>query len=367
METNSSSAPMSACNPQLDRNRIPAFPGRAFFVGLIALPIVLTGCGPGHQPSAQPAKPIPAAEVRTVKVESKDLASIQEVVGTVRAKVRATLAAKLSGRIEELPVVLGQRVKSGEVIARLDAEDIKARLEQARASLEQAERDWQRASLLFDQQAATRSERDAAEARLRVGKATVAEAQAMLAYAEVRAPFDGVITRKVAEAGDLAVPGKPIVEIENPSSLELEADVPEALVSGVRPDSAMRVKVDSIRKEVTGTVKEIAPAGDPLSRTFRIKLELPSSPELMPGQFARLLVPTGSAPAIQVPAGAVVHRGQLEVLFVVEDQRAILHLVKTGRQLDAETEIVSGLSPGDVVVTENAALLSDGQPVTIKP
>jgi RND family efflux transporter MFP subunit len=340
-------------------------PGRAVLFALIALAIVLTGCGRGHPSSSQPAKPLPSVEVRAMKVERQDLASFQEVVGTVRAKTRATLAAKVSGRIEELPVVLGQKVKSGELIARLDAGDIKARLEQARASLEQAERDWQRASLLFDQQATTRSERDAAEARLRGGKATVAEAQAMLAYAEVQAPFDGVITRKLAEAGDLAVPGKPIVEMENPSALQLEADVPEALVAGLRADSQLRVQVDSARKEFTGTVKEIAPAGDPLSRTFRIKLDLPSAPELLPGQFARLLVPTGSAPAIQVPAGAVVHRGQMEILFVVEDQRARLHLVKTGRQVGGDIEIVSGLEPGDVVVIENASQLNDGQPVTL--
>jgi RND family efflux transporter MFP subunit len=332
-----------------------------------ALAALLTGCGSGHEPAAQPPKPLPSVEVRTMRVEAKELASIQEVVGTVRARIRATLAAKLSGRIEQLPVVLGQKVKSGEVIARLDAGDSKARLEQARASLEQAERDWQRSSLLFDQQATTRSERDAAEARLRVSQATVSEAQAMLAYAEVQAPFDGVITRKLAEAGDLAVPGKPIVEIENPSALELEADIPEAFAAGIRAGATMKVQVDVVRRDFAGVVREIAPGANPLTRTFQIKLELPPAPELMPGQFARLLVPAGNSRVLQVPTGAVVRRGQMEIVFVVEDQRARLHLVKTGRQAGADTEIVSGLESGDVVVTEGATRLVDGQPVTIKP
>ena len=345
----------------------PTLPGGILSFAAVILALALTGCGSDHQPSAKPARALPTVEVRTLKVESKEVASIQEVVGTVRAKVRATLAAKLSGRIEELPVVLGQKVKAGEVIARLDAADIKARLEQARANLEQAERDWQRASSLFDQQATTRSERDAAEARLRVSKAAVAEAQAMLGYAEVQAPFDGVITLKVAEAGDLSVPGKPIVEIENLSALQLEANVPEALVAGVKSNATMQVQVDAVRKEYSATVKEIAPAGDPLSRTFRIKLDLPSAPELSPGQFARLLVPSGRGAVTQVPAGAVLRRGQMEIVFVIEDQRAVLHLVKTGRQMDGHVEIVSGLEPGDVVATENATRLSDGQPVTVRP
>jgi RND family efflux transporter MFP subunit len=333
----------------------------------VILALAVTGCGSDHQPPAKGAQVLPTVEVRTLKVESKDVESIQEVVGTVRAKVRATLAAKLSGRIEELPVALGQRVKAGAVIARLDAADIKARLEQVRANLEQAERDWQRASALFDQQATTRSERDAAEARLRISKAAVAEAQALLGYADVQAPFDGVIARKVAEAGDLAVPGKPIVEIENLSALQLEADVPEALVAGVKSNDTMQVQVDAVRKAYPATVQEIAPAGDPLSRTFRIKLDLPAAPELLPGQFARLLVPSGRSPMIQVPTSAVVRRGQMELIFVVEDQRAILQLVKTGRQMDGHLEIVSGLEPGDVVAIEDATRLIDGQPVTVRP
>ena len=129
------------------------------------------------------------------------------MVGTVRAKLRATLEAKLSGRIDKMPVLLGQTVKAGQLVAHLDAAEIKARLEQAEAGLQQAERDWKRTSALFDQQAATRSDYDAAESRYQVAKAALAEAQAMMGYVEVLAPFDGVVTKKWADAGDLAAPG----------------------------------------------------------------------------------------------------------------------------------------------------------------
>ncbi len=299
-------------------------------------------------------------------VESrKDLAT-EEVVGTVRARLRATLEAKVSGRISQMPVVLGQRVKAGDLVARLDAAEIKARLDQAKAALEQAERDYKRASSLLDQQALTRSEFDAADSRYRVAKAAVAEAEAMMGYVEVVAPFDGVVTKKWADLGDLAVPGKPLVSIDDPSALQLEADIPEAIASRVEPDARLNIRVDSLGTELTGTVKEIAPVADPDSRTFRVKLDLPQSRALMPGQFARLLVPVGESNSLRVPAVAVVQRGQLEIVFVAADQQARLHLVKTGRSLGNEVEILSGLESGDSVVVEGASLLRDGQPLLLK-
>lgn len=301
--------------------------------------------------------------VRVRAVDSKPWTTIEEVMGTVRAKTRATLEAKVSGRIEKLPAALGQAVKAGERLARLDAGEIKARLEQAQAALVQAERDWKRVSALFAQQAVTRSEYEGAESRHRVAKAAVAEAQAMMGYVDVLAPFDGVVTRKWAEAGDLAMPGKPLLEVQDPSALQLEVDVPEAIGSRVTLGARMEVRVDAVPGEWTGVVCELAPTADPASRTLRGKLDLTAAAGLKPGQFARLRVPTGESRLLCVPAEAVVQRGQLEIVFVVANQRARLHLVKTGKRFGNEVEIVSGLDAGDAVVIDVAAQLVDGQPV----
>ncbi|HWB97116.1 MAG TPA: efflux RND transporter periplasmic adaptor subunit, partial [Bryobacteraceae bacterium] len=272
--------------------------------------------------------------------------------------------AKVSGRVVEMPIVLGQKVTKGQLLARLDAEEIKARLEQAQAGLQQAERDWKRIASLFEQQAVTRSEYDAADSRHLVAKAAVAEAQAMMAYVEVLAPFDGVVTRKWADVGDLAAPAKPLVDLEDPSALQLEADVPEAIAAGIQPGARMSIRVDLPPNELSGTISEIAPAADPASRTFRVKLALPGDSPLRSGQFARLLVPTGQLHSLRVPASAVSQRGQMEVVFTVANQRAVLHLIKTGRSLNGATEILSGLEAGDVVVIDGAASLVDGQRVT---
>jgi RND family efflux transporter MFP subunit len=327
---------------------------------------LLTGCGEKTGPSRETRPALPVAQVKTQSLEAKKHPSIEEVVGTVRAKLSATLEAKLSGRIEQMPVVLGQRVKSGQLVARLDAAEIKARLEQAKAALDQVERDWKRVSSLFAANAATRSEYDATEARRRVAQATVAEAEAMMAYVEVLAPFDGVVSRKRADVGDLATPGKPLLDLEDPSALQLEAYVPETLAPRIQAGARLDVSIDSVAGITSGTVAEVAPAADPASRTFRVKLDLPPAQGCMSGQFGRVGVPTGEAVSLRVPWSAVVERGQMEIVFVIRDQHAQMHLVKTGRRFGDLVEILSGLDAGDVVVVEGAAGLTDGQPVESK-
>jgi RND family efflux transporter MFP subunit len=341
--------------------------------------LLLGGCGKAHQGHIAAQPDLPSVQVRTQTVENKESAAVEEVVGTVRAKLRAAIEAKTSGRITDLPLVLGQKIKAGELLARLDAPEMKARLEQAEASLQQAEREWKRVSSLFNQQAATRADYESADARYLVAKGAEAEARAMMGYVEIRAPFDGVVTRKWVDIGDQAAPGKPLVDIEDPSRLQLQADVPEAIAAKIKQDAHLTIRLGQGAADLAGTVAEIAPIADPISRTFRVKLDLPPLPDesatdsalrtapfLMSGQFARLIVPVGETTSLRVPNSAVVQRGQMEIVFAVENQHARLHLVKTGRRMNDETEILSGLDSGDRVVTDNASLLVDGQPVEAK-
>jgi RND family efflux transporter MFP subunit len=340
------------------------FPG--IVVAVLASALCFTGCGAKPETSKGSSSNLPTVSVRIQTTQSKPQAITEEVVGTVRAKLHATLEAKLSGRIDKLPVVLGQRVRAGELVARLDAAEINARLDQAEASQEQADRDWKRVSALFEQQAVTRSEYDAAQSHQRVAKGAVTEAKAMMSYVEVVAPFDGVVTKKWVDVGDLAAPGKPLVAIEDPSVLQLEADVPQSIATNVQRDARLSVSVDGVSGVLTGKVSEIAPTADSVSRTFRVKVDLPEQPGLRSGQFARLLVAVGESSSLRVPVSAVVQRGQLEIVFVVENQHAQLHLVKTGKRIGDEMEVLSGLHAGDSVVIDVASQLTDGQPVEAK-
>ena len=338
---------------------------------IVLLPAViiagaLTGCGAKRGNANEGATGLAAAEVRVQTVENKSRTMTDEVAGTVRAKRHATLEARLSGRIAELPVALGEKVQKGQLIARLDADEIAARLEQAKAALEEADHNWKRISALYAQQSVTRAEYDSAQARQRVAKGAADGAKAMMGYVEIVAPFDGVVAKKWADVGDLAAPGKPLVDLDDPSALQMEADVPDAIAAHIQPGSQLGIRVDSADGTLTGIVSEIAPAADPNSRTFWVKLDLPPTAGLMPGQFARLAVPIGEASTIRIPAAAVIRRGQMELVFVVVNGRAQLRIVKTGEHIGDEEEVVSGLNSGEPVVTDGAGNLADGQPVEVK-
>jgi RND family efflux transporter MFP subunit len=199
-----------------------------------------------------------------------------------------------------------------------------------------------------------------------VAKAGVAEAEALSGYAKIVAPFDGLIARKLADEGDLAMPGKPLLELEGRAGLQLLADVPSLLTSHVAPGAKLAVRLELLPDPLTGTVAEISPAADPASRTVRIKVDLPPSAGVRTGQFGRLAVPLSDATFLFVPAPALVQRGQLEIIFVAADAKAQMRLVRAGKQTPQGIEILAGLDPGEPVVVEGAENLRDGQPLLTK-
>jgi RND family efflux transporter MFP subunit len=339
-------------------------PRDAVSLACVVAVLSLTACR--QEQARSPAVPLPAVAVRVQTVQARPHLATEQVVGTVRSRFRATVEAKFSGRIEQLLVAPGQTVKAGELIARLDAQEVQARLDQAIALRDQLSRDTERLRRLLAENAVSRQEFETVESRHRVAVAAVTEAETLLGYARVTAPFPAVVTRKLAEVGDLAVPGKPLVELEDPSALRLEADVPEALIARVQLGSKLPIRVATSEAALEGVVGEIAPAADPASRTFLVKLDLPPSPALRSGQFARLSVPVGETSALRVPVGAVVQRGQMELVFVETGRVAQLRLVKTGKRVDGEVELVSGVEAGERVVTEGSGQLRDGQPVEVK-
>lgn len=335
-----------------------------------ALPFLLllslASCGK-QEPKNPTTAALPNQAVKTHLVTLASYQATEDVVGTVRSKQRAVIEAKVSGRVLQYLVTPGQTVKSGDMLAELDAQEIRARREQASAMLEQASKEMDRTKQLIASNAISRQDFDSAEAKLKVARAALNEADTMLGYARVTAPFDGVITRKLADVGDLAMPGKPLMETEAPSSLRFEADVPEAILDRIKLGVKMQVKVSSVPQAFDATVSEIAPVADAVSRTFQVKFDLPASEGLRTGQFGRVSVPVAEAMMLQVPREAVMKRGQMEMVYVVRDQKAALRLVKTGKVMTANIEILSGLEEGEAVVISDVAKLLDGQSVTLQP
>jgi RND family efflux transporter MFP subunit len=155
--------------------------------------------------------------------------------------------------------------------------------------------------------------------------------------------------------------------MENPDTLRLEADMPEALIGNVKLGDKLAVRIAAVTNDITGTVAEMSPTADSNSRTYLVKLDLPGATGLRSGQFGRVSVPVGEASAIRVPVSALIQRGQMELVFVFANGHAQLRLVKTGSRIGDEIEVVSGLDSGERVVTDGATALMDGQPVTVKP
>jgi RND family efflux transporter MFP subunit len=321
-----------------------------------------------HKESATPSTAnLPAAVVQLTAATVVPHQATEDVVGTVRSKQRAVIEAKVSGRMLQFLAAPGQIVKAGDLLAELDVQEIRSQREQAKAVLDQAQRDLARQEQLIANRATSQQELDAAAARVKVAAAGLTAAETMLGYARVTAPFDGVITRKLADLGDFAMPGKPLMEIESPDTLRFEADLPESLLASIALGTKLTVTIAALAKPVTATVSEISPVADAGSRTFPIKLDLTTAAGLRPGQFGRVAVPVAEVKLLLVPTAAVLKRGQMEAVFVVREKIARLRLVKTGKQLASQTEILSGLEPGDQVVTDPTASLLDGQPVTSQP
>jgi len=335
--------------------------------GLIFLLLYLQGTLGGNKvaPGVTPSDPKDAAPAGNgVAVIRREMDDVLEWPGTVRSRTQAQPASKLLARIKEVRVDLGSMVKADDVIAVLDDRDVRARVEQAKSALDsaqaqaaQSDAEFARTRGLFEKQAATRRDLEAAEARGTSARAQVdqarhalAEAEVLLTETTVRAPFDGVVTEKWAQAGDTAVPGRPIVGIQDPRHLRLEAAVPESCARKAALGMEVRVRIDSIGREMVARLEEIAPVADPESRTFLLKAALPADEAVRPGMFGRFIQPCGRKSALLVPASAVTRAGQLEIVRVLENGEARVRHVRTGKTYGELVEVLSGLREGERIL-----------------
>jgi RND family efflux transporter MFP subunit len=340
---------------QIDRKKL----GRLIIPALLG-PLCACAGAPARQPSSASVREVPVAQAtRTTRP------IVTEVVGTVRAVFSATMAPLINGTVAEMRVGLGSRVRAGEVLVRLSAPEVQARLKQTRAESVLAESERDRATKLRDANAITTAQFEAAVSQWSIARAREDEASSVAEHAILRAPFSGVVTAKLASVGDTALAGRPLLVVEAPGALRFEARVPETAGDVLQVGEAVPVRLDGYDRDLQGTVVEIQPASDDATRTRLIKVDMPETPGLRAGRFGRLLLATGASSAVSVPAEAVVYHGQLDGVFVVDAGTARLRLVRVGRVQDGRLEIVSGLSGGESVVLGGAADLVDGQRVEV--
>jgi RND family efflux transporter MFP subunit len=212
---------------------------------------------------------------------------------------------------------------------------------------EAAEADWLSAKAsVADAEASVA----AAEAQRLQAAEVVAAAEVALGHARIASPITGVVSERAVEPGDLAWPGRTLLVILDPETLRLEARVREALIATVTMGQAYEVGVPAANVTTRGTVAEVVPSADPVSRSFTVRLDLDRAAGLHPGMFGRMRLRVGARAAVSVPRAAVVRVGQLETVVVEEDGRWLRRLVTTGVELDdGRVEVLSGLAGGERV------------------
>lgn len=349
-------------------------------VSCYALAAALTlGCGASEpRPEAQSTVPLTVQVTRTVQVQ---VPVVSPAVGATGAPASAILATRLMGRIAQLAVAEGDWVRRGQVLVRLEDGDLRARLDQARAALQdarallaQANREVERRRQLRRDEALPQEGLDQAETQYvraqaadQTARAGVAQMEIELSYTQVHSPLDGVVVKKYVQPGDLTTPGMPLLEVEQQDPLEVVAEVGETLYSSLATGQEVEIEIPALGQRRSGHITALVPAADPQSRTFKVKVALPNPDyRLGSGLYARLLLPTGTRPALLIPAAALVQEGQLQGVYLNVASRALLRWVRLGQARGDQYEVLSGLEADQQVISPPPANLRDGLPVEVR-
>lgn len=354
--------------------------------------MLIAGCNGGKHEAASSGRGTNVAKgVVLETVQLRELSERQEAVGTVKAVTTALVAARVAGTITGITVKEGDRVRKGELLATIEAsetaagaaaaqagvEEAKRALDEARARKKLAEATFQRYRNLFAEQAVTRQEFEnrqseqeiaiqgvgRAESRLVQAGQVSRSAATVAGYARVLAPLSGLVTSKSVDRGVTVFPGMPLITIEEDSGYRLEVQVPESLKSGIALSQIVEVVLEGSSGTQQGRIVEIVPVIDPATRTFMVKVELKIK-GLRSGAYGKVFFPVGTTKGLMLLRSAVVERGSLTSVWVVDGQNiARMRLVKLGRIINDRVEILAGLSNGERIVIGGIEKISDGTKV----
>ena len=378
---------------------------------LLGAAIAVTACGHPEPEAAKAGQPV---DVRIETASLQDIGRPFETGGAVRARTTATLVSRIVAEVDAVLVRPGDRVKAGQVLIRLDARDLQAGRAQAEAAAAAAEQavaaantgkdgaeaglalataTHKRISELRSKNSATPHELDqavsglrAAESQARGAQAGIAQAEAglnaaraavngasvALSWAAITAPFDGVVTEKMVEPGNMASPGVPLMTIEDTRAFRLEVRVDESRVGEIDQSKPVDVLLDTAvtpasagqGADFQGRIAEVSRAMAPGSHAFLVKIDLPDDARLRSGMFGRARFAGPARQALVVPATSVVRRGQLASVFVVgPDNRAWIRMVNASEPVGGRVDISAGLDAGERVVVNPPPTLVDGSPV----
>lgn len=333
----------------------------------------LAACQPDGETVAARGKSVKA---ETITVSMSAIPVADATPGSVIAEQQAQVASRLMGYLRDISVHEGDTVKAGQLLFTIDPTDIQGQVNQARAGLVQAEAalhdaqaDFERFSNLYREESIPKLQYDKvklqysiAQSQANAARAGFETAQSQLRYAEVRSPIDGIVTQKLANKGDLAAPGRPVLVVENPARLMVQTAVSDETYAHLRTGDEAAVEVAG--QVLAGKIVRLVAAADAMSHTHLVKLAIPEMNGLSSGTFARVRFTTGSRQGISVPATALLERAGIAGVFVVDaDGMARYRMVRPGGAQEGRVEIEAGLNPGEKIVASNTDQINSGDRV----
>jgi RND family efflux transporter MFP subunit len=305
--------------------------------------------------------------VTAVTIEPTTIDSGISAAGALTSKNTSVLSSKVMGKVVALPVNEGDYVSQGALLLRIESGEISAQLYQAQAAFNNAKLQYERIKSLFDQNASTQMEMDQATLGFESAKAGLNAAKAMESYTVITAPISGRIVEKRINLGEMALPGQPILRIEDNKNLRLEVTVKEEDIRSVQPGKSVTVRIGALPgKEIKARVAQVVPASDMRTHSFVVKIDLPADKDMITGMYGKAFFSTGARKAVLVPRSAIVNMSGLSGVYIVSpDGNAVFQMVQTGEPQGEMIEAVSGLKAGDKVILTGQAMNIDGRKVMI--
>jgi RND family efflux transporter MFP subunit len=323
---------------------------------------MLFGRGNGYAKTTKVEQPI---SVSTMTVGPETLDATVSAAGALSSRNTSVLSSKIMGRVVELSVNEGDSVSPGKVLARIESGEISAQAYQAQAAYNNAQLQYNRIKSLFDEKAATRMEMEQATLGFESSKAGLNAAKAMESYMIINAPIEGRIVEKRINLGEMALPGQPILKIEDNKHLRLEVTVSEQDLRSVQAGKSVTLQIDALPgKIIKARVAQVVPAADIRTHSFIAKIDVPAEKGLITGMYGKAFFSSGNRRAILVPHSALVELSGITGVYIVSSEgNAVFQMVQLGEPRGDRVEAVTGLKPGDQVIVSKQDARIDGRKV----
>lgn len=339
----------------------------------------LAGCGEEEESASAGGGPggrgnwgggrggVAAIPVKAENAVRGEMNSYVETYARLEAEREISVLGRSTGFLQELGAEEGDRVKEGQVLAKLDKEELELRMRQVQAGYNEAQTNYERIKVLHENKMVSQAEYETTQLRYENSKVDLEEAKLNLAYADVQAPISGVIMERMVEVGTLVRSNQELFFIADMDPLLVRIFVPERRMYQLKPGQAATVSVEALPdRSFKGKIRMISPKVDPESGTVKVTIEVPASGLLKPGMFCTVRIITDSRPnALIVPKKALVLETDADDVFAVREGKVALVDVELGFVEGDRVEIVSGLEEGDQVVTVGHEGLKDGSAVRV--